>query len=248
VRMPSVSVILPVLLHNERDLIMTRACIDILFATTKAPFELVVVESGTNRLRGCPKVAQHLLRARAEGSSYVKDFNAGIEASTGEILVHTANDVIMSDGWLEAILAVFAEYPDAGAVSPVVVEPGATLGPAYPEQTVSESFTGCCFAFKRGFWLDDGFQDTFSDNDLAMQIYNSGLRCYRTNAVVVRHLKEMTIYEGVAREKKQADFVAGARRFREKWAGKPWLIKQVLTRGGVAYGKETEPMFPWLDG
>lgn len=246
----TVSVIVPVLTHSERDRIMTSACFEIMRATTEVPFELVVSEAGAAHF--APDADRHIIRP-TEGSSYTQDFNAGIDEASGELLVHTGNDLFMGDFWLETMLDVFERFPDAGAASPAVLEPAAFIGPQWPEDTVCESFFGALFMFRRewqgqAFRLDEGYPNTFSDVDLCMQLYEAGLRTYRNNACVCRHLKEMTIYTDVAKDKQHAAFVAGAKRFNAKWRDRPWLMKSLLIKGQVHMGREHEPIYPGLDG
>lgn len=257
----SVSVILPLLLHSERDRILAEACIHMMRATTAVPFQLVIVEAredtGTYGMNDSCNTAAALSAANGttglyivrnrEGSNYVKDFNAGIDASTGDLLVHTASDVVTSDGWLEAMLEVFEAAPDAGIATTSITQPGPNIGPDRPQPGICEAFYGALMMFPREFRLDEAFADEMSDADLCMQVYAAGLRSYRNNRVVCHHLKEMTINHGMTREEQHERFVRGVQVFHAKWRDAPWLMRNVLINGGVTYGQEHAPIYPGLE-
>jgi hypothetical protein len=225
------------MLPTKAHLHLTKACIGIMRCTTNLPFQLVIVETGSKELERLADVYVHP-QAR---TNYVLDFNAGIEASTGDLIVHTGTDVIMSPGWLEAMLEVFARMPDAGAASPAVIEPAAFIGPQTPQQSIVESFFGALVMFPRKYRLDaENFEDTMSDHDLCMQIYADGKRAYRNNVCVCRHLKQVTFDADGRRDEALRRFHDGVGAFNRKWADAPWLIKHLIIRGGVQYGREHE--------
>jgi hypothetical protein len=239
--MTTVSVVLPVMLPTDAHLYMARACIEIMRCTTRTPFELVVVETGSELLKGLADCHIH----KQYKTCYSVDFNRGVDESSGELIVHTGSDVFMGEGWLEAMLDIFETMPDAGAAGVAVSEPAGFIGPQQPHASIVESFFGALFMFPRKYRLDAGnFPDTMSDHDLCLQIYADGKRAYRNNAVVCRHLKQVTFDGSEAQEELDKRFHAGVTEFNRKWAAAPWLIKHLIIRGGVQYGREHE----WIGG
>lgn len=251
----NVSVILPVIFHEDSHVHLARAAIAIMRAATEVPFELVIVETGSKHLEDEADTFVH----RPHLTRYTADFNAGIDASEGDIIVHTGSDVFMAIGWLEEILRVFREYPLAGAVTLACREGGSpAIGPREPQDVVVEGMYGPFFAFQQ--WLpqltlgdkhegpgacakemrmDERYDAMCCDNDLIMQIYDAGWRSYRSGRVVVTHLNGATMRsrDGATRERNRE---LGNRIFAEKWGASPlWMAKMIL-RGGVIYGREHE--------
>ena len=77
---------------------------------TKRPIEIVVVDNNPDSGLTKPVVAEYdnlrLVNERRKGLSFAR--NAGIRASTGDIVICTDDDVSMPPGWLERLIAPFA--------------------------------------------------------------------------------------------------------------------------------------------
>ncbi len=88
-----------------------RACLASLTAQqTRRPVEIIVVDNRPASELTPPVVAEfpgvRLVEEPIAGLSYAR--NAGISASTGEIIIATDDDVTMPPTWLEALVAPFA--------------------------------------------------------------------------------------------------------------------------------------------
>lgn len=229
-----VSVILPCLFTDEWQPKLAKFSIETMFARTQNEFQLVIVETGSRMLESETKDWEGVYIHIKEKSSYTKDFNSGIEASSGELIVHTAPDVIVGDRWLEAMLACF-DIHDCGVSTVAIKEGGHVLGMDKPHASIVESFYGAIMMFRRDMRFDESFPDQMSDYDLCMQIYDKGLRSYRNNISQAFHMK---LEHGIGEDENARRFQHGVTRFGEKWRDKHWLIKDLIFRGGVNYGAE----------
>ena len=219
-----VSVILPILIKEDWQEVMTEACIKTMKCTTNIPYELIIVESGSDTFK---RLAHKHIMIKEE-STYTKDFNKGANNASGDILIQIANDIFTKPGWLEAILACF-KIPDCSA---------ATLASSdLKHQSINrimEGMWGPLMAFPSTFRFDEQFENIFSDADLVMRIYETGQRMYRNWNVVVTHLYQQT-YSGEynSKEKMDAQFNKGKQLFIEKHKDSNLLMYRVLSEGWV---------------
>lgn len=83
-------------------------------------FEVILVDNGSSDgslallARDYPEVRVLPL---GENRGFAAACNAGIRAARGEIIVLLNNDTEVDPNWLDAIVATFARYPQAGAVA-----------------------------------------------------------------------------------------------------------------------------------
>jgi hypothetical protein len=229
----TISVVLPVLFQNDSQIELAKYSIINMKINTEVPFELVVVETGSDHL--VDYCDEHI--HRPDKSTYTNDWNAGADAASGDYLIHTAIDVIVGDKWIESMLHCFERLKDCGVSTIAVSEPGHILGEPKPKDTIQESFYGAIMMFPNKYKLDPVFPDQMSDYDLCLRIYADGLRSYRNNASHAYHMKfEMNQDE----EYNRTNFKAAAERFQKRWNGAPWLIARMIFAGGCKYGSEHE--------
>jgi len=83
-------------------------------------FEVILVDNGSNDgslallAREYPEV--HTIPL-TENRGFAPACNLGMRAARGEILVLLNNDTEVAPGWLEAVVAAFAQHPEAGSVA-----------------------------------------------------------------------------------------------------------------------------------
>lgn len=121
-RLPSVSVVVATCADDDA----VARTVASLLACDPAPYEVVVVENrpagspvaetlsarfGDPRVRCVPEARRGLAWAR----------NAGIAAATGEVLAFTDDDVEVDSGWVGALARAFADEPDAGCVTGLIL-------------------------------------------------------------------------------------------------------------------------------
>ena len=100
-----------------------RACLESLWRTTPAPYDLLVFDNGS-----CREVVDYLLEARSAGRIQhlmLSQHNLGkggawnviFRAAPGELLAYTDCDALFFDGWLERSLEILETYPRVGMVT-----------------------------------------------------------------------------------------------------------------------------------
>jgi GT2 family glycosyltransferase len=87
---------------------------------TRTPHEIIIVDNGsaietTDRLHAIPGIR---LICNAVNTGFAFACNQGIAAARGTHVVLLNNDVVVADGWLEAMLAVLARAPAVGCAAP----------------------------------------------------------------------------------------------------------------------------------
>ena len=100
-----------------------RACLESLWRTTPAPYDLLVFDNGS-----CREVVDYLLEARTAGRIQhlmLSQHNLGkggawnviFQAAPGELLAYTDCDALFFDGWLERSLEILETFPRVGMVT-----------------------------------------------------------------------------------------------------------------------------------
>lgn len=233
-----VSVVLPLLLPDQFTVALTEFCIKSMRVCADQPFELVVVETGSEHFKGHPLVDKYLHVPQKRG--YTKDFNEGCELATGEYIVHMGNDVIVNDGWVGALLEPFERFNDCGVSACSATEPGAFIGPRLPMPgLIVEGMFAPMMMFHKRWRLDEAYEGGYSDSDLIMRIYTEGLRAYRNCRVVVHHMDRIT-WMRAYKDRGRTQIQAGEELFYQRWDGSPLMMFQVIKSGASVYGHEHE--------
>ena len=251
--MSKVSVVLPLLLPDAFTVALTEFCIKAMRVCADQPFELVVVETGTNHFdphKGGPvdaSVVPDVYVHVANKRTYVQDFNAGGNAASGEYLVHMGNDVIVNDGWIGALLEPFDRFNDCGVSACSATEPGAFIGPrvAMPGMIVEGMFAPMMM-FHNKWRLDDAYEAGYSDSDLIMRIYTAGLRAYRNCRVIVHHMDRIT-WSRAYKDRGNAQIAVGEELFYQRWGSSPLAMFQIIKSGASVYGREHESILRQIE-
>jgi GT2 family glycosyltransferase len=209
---PSVSVVLPVLIRNNKQLAMTMQCLDKARRYTSIPFELVIVETKTQYLLDEADV--YVYEKNVEPSAE-KSHNRGFKIASGEYITLLTNDVYVSDGWLEAMLECF-KIKDCGA-STVASTQFNHLKENKIE--VGNWWSTCMIkreVFDRVGYYDERFRDSWCDTDLLLRMALNGYKMYRNFNCVVDHLIGQTNY---VKPGFKENYEAGRELFRQKHEG-----------------------------
>ena len=104
-----VSVVVPVWNQLEH----TRACLASLRRTTRAPYEVVVVDNGSTDGTRAWLAAQRdvVVVTNAENRGFAAACNQGVAASRGEVVVLLNNDTQVARGWVEGLLDALRRRP-----------------------------------------------------------------------------------------------------------------------------------------
>ncbi len=213
-----ISIVIPV----KDALDVTRRCVAELFRHTKTPIELILVDNGSRAdfaefasglARARPEV-RVITNARNEGFAFA--VNQGLAAARGEHVVVMNNDVLVTDGWLERMLAVFGADPRVGVVGPTsnrasgpqeipvaydVENPGEDLAAFAREHARTHAgqvqflsrIVGLCVLVKRAVIDAIGGFDTrfwpgnFEDDDFSLRALRAGFRLAVARDVFVHH-------------------------------------------------------------
>ncbi|MGE5314730.1 MAG: FkbM family methyltransferase [Acidobacteriota bacterium] len=127
---PFVSIVIPVFNNVE----LTRACIEAIFRTTEAGlFELIIVDNASTD--GTKAYLQSLRQTRPcvtvieneANLGFSKANNQGARLASGRYVLFLNNDTEPQEGWLESMLAVYEEVPEAGIVGAKLLYPNGTI-------------------------------------------------------------------------------------------------------------------------
>lgn len=219
-RAPSVSIIIPT--RDQPELL--AAVIRTLDATLWSPMEVIFVDNGTTDPTSLQLLAGtgHSVVAHGGAFNFPRLVQAGVEASSGEILVLLNNDVESSDpGWLHELVAALDSpgcgvagslllYPDGriqhiGVVmderEPIHALLGVEPADAPPEVLARPrrctAVTGACMAIRRSTWdalggLDPLFARNYNDVDLCLRAASAGLATVVTPRAVLTHKESAT--------------------------------------------------------
>ena len=108
------------------QLAFTRQCIAALKSHTRQPWELVVIDNGSTDhtdiyLAGVRDAAAVPVTVISNTSNlgFPAAINQGLKAARGEYLVLLNNDVVVTDGWLDQLIALADSRGPIGLVGPM---------------------------------------------------------------------------------------------------------------------------------
>src|ERR1017187_8236932 len=142
-----VSIIILVLNQLEH----TRACLESLAQHTPLPHEIILVDNGSTD--GTPQLFKSwqtthppcTVIRNESNHGFAGGNNQGLAVARGEHVLLLNNDTVVTAGWLEAMLAVYARHPETGVVGPVsncVSGPQLIPGTTYKNLTEMHTFAG----------------------------------------------------------------------------------------------------------
>jgi O-antigen biosynthesis protein len=220
-----VTLVIPV----RNQFMHTMQCLESIQRMKKLPYEIVVVDNGST-----DSTAEYLKSPPVQVITNWTDFghpkawNQGIRAAGGDVIGILDNDIVVTPGWLSAVLN-FMERTGCGIVSPAMRE-----GPLdYDLHRHSVEFTAACgnarrqgfphpcmLIEKRVFDQIGLFDEAFSSGrcariDFLWRARKAGIRTAVTGAAFIHHFAgtEKTLDRSVAHSKEDENL----RHFRRKW-------------------------------
>ncbi len=197
---------------------VTRQAIDSLRASTRQPYELIVVDNGSTD--GTPAYLDRLAR---EGVRVVRNsvnrgvaagWNQGLRLATGDCLMVLNNDVLVAGDWLERMTRTAYQVPRAGLVGCRATAVGGPqlLTPDYADPADFPLFARRYATLAEGSWFelprvvavamlwrrevyervgefDERFTPaSFEDDDYSLRALKAGHRNLIANDVFIHHL------------------------------------------------------------
>lgn len=187
------------------QLAYTKWCLEAICKWTSLPFELIIIDNAST------DGTADFLR-ESDASVIVNDtnhgcavaWNQGINASHGNYVVIMNNDVVVTPGWLEALID-FMEKNGHGIVSPSVREGEMN----YDLINYSKSFTNicqrawrpeiwaCCMLMRRSLFdavglFDEQFFVGYEDTDFIWRCKQAGFTIGMTGSALVHHFSQVT--------------------------------------------------------
>jgi len=247
-----------VLTHNALD--YTRRCADALLRFTSPRDEILFVDNGSDdgTVEFLRELAAEDGRCKVilngENLGFAAGNNRGLAAARGEYLVLLNSDVVVTDGWLDRLIAAAENNPQAGIVGPVtnriagaqrlqqveyneetlagLGEFAATVSRRHAgEDHVALWVVGFCMLIKREVLerlggLDERFgRGNFEDNDYCLRAFLAGYQNLIATDCFVHHFGSRSF--AAARVDYQQSLERNWELFKEKWH-----IPQEIPYGG----------------
>jgi GT2 family glycosyltransferase len=219
---PLASIIIPVF-NNVK---LTLECLSSIHQHTPADLAVEIIiadDASTDETRTLLQSVANIKYIRNEENlGFLLNCNNALSQVTGAFTVYLNNDVQVTAGWLEALLATFNEYDNVGAVGPKFVYPsghlqeaGASLTfdgtatmvglngnpdePRYNYTRRVDYVSGACLVTptellkKLGGFSEDFLPCYCEDSDLCMSIRSTGYDVYyNPGATIIHHLSKTT--------------------------------------------------------
>jgi GT2 family glycosyltransferase/glycosyltransferase involved in cell wall biosynthesis len=238
----------------------TRQCLQGIEKYTSAPYELILVDNGSTD--GTPAYLEEYARGHSactlilnkNNRGYAGGNNQGIAAAKGDFILLLNNDVIVTQGWLERLIAHIESDADIGMVGPVsnsVSGPQQVEHISYGESLIKMQqfaqdyskinagrtqtvlrLVGFCLLIKRnalniiGGLDEDYITGNFEDDDLCLRSLIAGYKNIIAHDVFIHHYGSMTFRgNGI-------DYLATMEDNRKRFAGK-W--KDIITLNDMGY-------------
>jgi GT2 family glycosyltransferase len=217
---PSVSVIVPT--RDRPDLL--EPLLAMLARTAWTPLEVVLVDNGTTHPQARDLLTQsgQLVIGAPGPFNFPALIDAGVEASSGEVLVLLNNDIEGDDpDWLHALIACL-DTPGCGIAGALLLypdgsiqhagldfkdgEPRHTFAGQWPEDVPGDvlaaphtclAVTGACLAIRRSTWdelggLEPLFARNYNDVDLCLRAADAGFTTFITPHACLVHKESAT--------------------------------------------------------
>lgn len=182
------------------NLPLTEKCVTSLRATTDVPYELIIVDNGSE-----PDAAawarDHADRAvlHEENRGFAHGMNAGLEIARGDVVAFVNNDTVWPEGWTGPLLEHFDESA-TGIVVPAVTAAGNPVSvrtapgdEAFTLDPFSELPSGVVYLLRTdvarglGGWTDRFRVAMSEDLDLLFTAWTNGLEVVLDTRVLIEH-------------------------------------------------------------
>lgn len=248
-KFPKVSIL--VLTFN--NLVISQLCLRSIYCNTTYPnFEVIVVDNASTDetpawLKTYSRTHPNLkLVLNLDNLGFAGGNNQAACEAVGEYLIFLNNDTVVTQGWVERLLAHFQSDPGIGLVGPVTNATGneARISVSYNSPSEMEAFAidraiamsmrlfdirmlafYCVMARKDQYENMGGLDERyavgmFEDDDLAVRYHQQGLRVVCAEDVFIHHFQGAS-FGKIETEKYQKIFEENRKKYEKKW-GRAW--------------------------
>lgn len=197
-----VSIVIAVL--NQLD--YTRQCLESLRTHADIPYEVIIVDNGSTdgSAAVCTAAGCRVIR-NAENLGCARAWNQGIRAAHAPLILVMNNDIVVTPGWLRALVE-FRARTGVAVASPAVINGLCdydllAMAAEYHRRFGSLSrpgWRGECFLTARAVYDQVGLFDErfvrggFEDDDFDIRLRRAGLRTAVTGAALIHHFSQIT--------------------------------------------------------
>lgn len=192
-----ISIVLATLIRQPKHKPMVLECLDSIKKWSK-DVELIISDDGSPLdTQFLIPYANTYIRRESPGGCAV-GWNQGLRLAKGEYIIVISDDVVVVDGWIEALKEALEKFPNA-LVSALAVEKMPRVGgPGIVEER--KWFPGCCFMLRRSAldivgYFDEQFAPfNYEDVDYWTRVAKSGHTVARNYNLEIFHKEGQVIH------------------------------------------------------
>lgn len=216
---PSPSTLVSIVIATFGRKALLKRCVDSIFACTKTPFELIIIDNGSSDgtsdfIKNEMKMRKNIKHVRQKTNlGYIKAINIGISRAIGEYVVLFDDDAYLSgieDDELDWAESYIQELKDSSVMM---------VGNKFKNKIMLvESLLLQCVMFRKNMseiigFFDEKFINYGGDEDIAMRIKIKGLR-QKEKKVKLEHKDNL-----IPIEVKKRELIAAESKLKKKYEG-----------------------------
>lgn len=223
--------LLSIVVLNWNNLKLTQRCVQSIRQYTAVPYELVLVDNGSEEGGSASYMSQAADTAILNETNigFSAAFNQGLERARGEYIAFLNNDTVLPEGWATTLVQTLVDYPNAGIVFPAVTAAsnsvtvrqvpgeGVTVLPQFLEPPSGVALVMRTHEARELEGWDERYEvASGEDTDLCFKVWVNDLTTLLDERVLVEHVNKAS--SGRLPDRR-ARWATNRRRFLEKWAG-----------------------------
>jgi GT2 family glycosyltransferase len=241
---PDVTIVMPA--HNKVEVTYLALC-SLLISPNKASFEVIVVDDASNDETGHLEeiISGITVLHNNEPLRFIRSCNAGAELARGHYVVLLNNDVEVTAGWLDELIATFSRFDRVGVAGSKLLYPDGRLqdcggivwgsgnpcnygkgqNPEEPRFCYARQvdyLSGAAMMIPKSVWQEVGGLSSylepmyFEDTDFAFKVRKAGYTTWFAPSSVVYHYEGMTSGTDLAKGFKRHQEV-NRPKFKRRW-------------------------------